>query len=209
MSHPVRASPSLVQIVWRNGFYRSALISLFVSGIGISAANPQLTLFLVDDLGASLPVAGLFYLTYLAAPLVGFVVGRWSDSRPDRLSLFRVGALAGTFGWLAMALATQLWMPFVISVVALSLAGAASAQIFAAVRDELSRRPTGADNRVISTIRMSFTAGWIVGPVLGSWLGSSVRPPGRAVRGGRMHVRPGVTAAGSPDTALHSRRRRR
>ena len=36
-----------------------------------------------------MPVAGLFFLTNLAAPILGFVVGRWSDRLADRLSLFR------------------------------------------------------------------------------------------------------------------------
>jgi SET family sugar efflux transporter-like MFS transporter len=166
-----RANPSVARIIWHSRFYRSAVVSLFLAGIGVSAANPQLTLFFVNDLGASLAVAGLFYLTNLASPVVGFLIGRWSDRRPDRLFLFRVGGIVGTVGWLAMALSTRIWMPFVISVVALSVAGAASAQIFAAARDELNRTPTGADNRVITTIRMAFTLGWIVGPVLGSWFG--------------------------------------
>ncbi len=128
-------------------------------------------MFLVNELGASLTVAGLFYLTSAAAPVVGYVIGQLSDRRSNRLMLFRVCTAAGAIGWVAMALSTRVWMPFVIAVVALSVAGAAGAQIFAAVRDVLSRRPTGADNRVISTIRMAFTAGWIVGPVLGSWAG--------------------------------------
>ncbi|MET0693960.1 MAG: MFS transporter, partial [Propionibacteriaceae bacterium] len=165
------ANPSVARIIWHSRFFRSAVISLFLAGIGVSAANPQLTLFFVNDLDASLAVAGLFYLTNLASPVVGFLIGRWSDRRPDRLFLFRVGGLVGTVGWLAMAFSTHIWMPFVISVVALSVAGAASAQIFAAARDELNRTPTGADNRVITTIRMAFTLGWIVGPVLGSWFG--------------------------------------
>ena len=66
-----------------------------------------------------------------------------------------------------MGLATQLWMPFVVSVVALGVAGAAGAQVYAAVRDELSRRPSGVDVELISTVRMGFTLGWVVGPVLG------------------------------------------
>jgi SET family sugar efflux transporter-like MFS transporter len=170
----MRATPALVRVLWDSRLYRSSVISLFIAGIGVSAANPQLTLFLVNELGASLPVAGLFYLTNLTAPLLGFLMGYWSDRRPDRLSLFRVGAVAGTVGWLAMAAATRIWMPFLISVLALGVAGTASAQIFAAVRDELNRRPTASDNRVISSIRMSFTCGWIVGPVAGSWFGAAV-----------------------------------
>ncbi len=176
---PVTAPPaappsSALRRVLGTRFYRSALAALFVSGIGVSATAPQLTLFLVGDLGASLPVAGLYYLTNLAAPVVGFLVGSWSDRRADRLPLFRICAVVGALGWVAMAAATQVWMPFVIGAVALSVSGASSAQLFAAVRDELSRCPTGADNRVLSAIRMAFTAGWILGPVLGSWFGSQL-----------------------------------
>nr|WP_294694634.1 MFS transporter [uncultured Friedmanniella sp.] len=153
-------------------FYRSAFVALFLSGIAMSATMPQLTLFLVRDLGASLPVAGLYYLTNLAAPVTGYLIGRWSDRRSDRLGLFRVCAVVGALGWLAMALSTEVWMPFVISTLALSVSGASMALLFAAARDELSRHPTGgSDNRVLSAVRMAFTGGWVLGPVLGSWFG--------------------------------------
>jgi len=81
--------------------------------------------------------------------------------------------VVGGVGWMAMGLVTQLWMPFVISVVALGIAGAAGAQVYAAVRDELSRRPTPVDVEIISTVRMGFTLGWVVGPVLGTVVGSA------------------------------------
>jgi SET family sugar efflux transporter-like MFS transporter len=164
---------SAVRIVAGNRFFRSAFIALFVSGVGFSATTPQLTLFLVRELDASLPVAGLYYLTNLAAPVAGYVIGSLSDRREDRLTLVRVCAVVGGVGWLAMSLASQLWMPFVISTVALSVAGSSMAQLFAATRDELSREPTTADNRVVATIRMAFTAGWVLGPVLGSWFGGA------------------------------------
>jgi MFS transporter, SET family, sugar efflux transporter len=140
-----------------------------------SAAIPQLTTFFVTELGASLPQAGLYYLTNVTAPLVGFAMGRLSDRQPDRLTLFRVGAVVGALGWTAMGLVTQLWMPFVISVLALGVAGAAGAQVYAAVRDELNRSPalvgSGVDVEVISLVRMGFTLGWVVGPVLGTVVG--------------------------------------
>jgi len=169
------ARRSILAILWSSPFYRGALLSLFVAGIGISAAVPQLSLFFVQELNASLPVAGAYYLTNAAAPFVGFMIGRLSDRRPDRLTMFRVCALVGAGGWTAMALSTQIWMPFVISVIALSVAGAAGAQVFAAVRDELTRHPSGMDNRIISSIRMAFTGGWIVGPV---WAAGSAAWPG-------------------------------
>jgi SET family sugar efflux transporter-like MFS transporter len=170
MSSLSPARTSIVKTLWQSRFYRSAVITLFISGIAISSANPQLALFFVNDLHAPLTVAGLYYLTNIASPLIGFLIGRYSDRISDRLRLFRVGAVIGALGWLLMALSTQIWEPFVISVVTLGVAGAAGSQVYAAARDELSRNPTESDTKVISAIRMSFTAGWIVGPVLGSWL---------------------------------------
>ncbi|WP_328520377.1 MFS transporter [Kribbella sp. NBC_00359] len=164
-------SESALRVVVRSKFYRSAFLALLIAGIGLSAATPQLTLFLVRDLGTPLPVAGLYYVTNLAAPVAGYLVGRLSDRSRDRLLWFRVCAVIGGVGWLAMAAANTVWLPFVISTVALSLAGGSMAQLFAACRDELSRHPTKAENRVIATIRMAFTVGWILGPVLGSWFG--------------------------------------
>jgi SET family sugar efflux transporter-like MFS transporter len=164
-------SQSAVRIVVQSRFYRSAFLSLLIAGIGTSAATPQLTLFLVRELGTPLPVAGLYYVTNLAAPLAGFLVGRLSDRSPERLFWFRICALVGAIGWLAMAAARSVWLPFVISAVALSIGGGAMAQLFAACRDELSRHPTKADNRVVAMIRMAFTIGWMIGPVLGSWYG--------------------------------------
>jgi SET family sugar efflux transporter-like MFS transporter len=164
-------SESALTIVVQSRFYRSAFLSLLIAGIGVSAATPQLTLFLVRDLGAPLPVAGLYYITNLAAPVAGYLVGRLSDRSHDRLLWFRICALIGTAAWLAMAAANTVWLPFVISAVALSIAGGSMAQLFAACRDELSRHPTKAENGVVATVRMAFTTGWILGPVFGSWFG--------------------------------------
>ena len=164
---------SAYRVVLRTPFFRASVIALLLSGVGVSAASPQLTLFMVTELGASLPVAGLFYLTNLAAPLVGFLVGRWSDRGENRLVAFRICALIGAIGWGLMAVSDHVWMPFAISAFALSAAGAAMGQLFAACRDELSRHPTLVDNQVISMVRMAFTAGYVLGPVLGSWYASA------------------------------------
>jgi SET family sugar efflux transporter-like MFS transporter len=158
-------------LVLRSRLYRRATASLFFAGLGISVAMPQLSLFLVQDLDASLPVAGLFFLTNLAAPVLGFVVGRWSDRLTDRLSLFRVGAVVGLVGWVVMAVITEVWMAFVLNLTVLGFAGATGSLIFAAVRDQLTHDATGADNRVMSTVRLGFSLGFMTGPVVGSVLG--------------------------------------
>jgi SET family sugar efflux transporter-like MFS transporter len=169
---PVTTMPSTtLGLVLRSRLYRGATLSLFFAGLGISVALPQLSLFLVQDLNASLPVAGLFFLTNLAAPVLGFAVGRWSDRLTDRLSLFRVGAVVGLVGWVAMAFTTEVWMAYVINLTVLGFAGATGSLIFAAVRDQLAHARTGAHNRVMSIVRLGFSLGFMTGPVLGSVLG--------------------------------------
>ncbi|MEA3095179.1 MAG: transporter, family, sugar efflux transporter [Caballeronia sp.] len=146
---------------------------MFLSGLGASAAAPQIVLFLVKELGASLPLAGFYYLTSLAAPVAGYFVGRYSDHTGNRLGLFRMCAAAGFVGWAGLALSTSVWMPFIIAVALLAVSGATASQIFAAVHDELSNKPDDANESVVAIIRMALTGGWIVGPVLGAWVAAT------------------------------------
>jgi SET family sugar efflux transporter-like MFS transporter len=161
---------SAVREVLASPLFRGATLAMFLSGLGTSAAAPQIVLFLSRELGTPLPVAGLYYLTSIAAPVAGYIVGSYSDRTGIRLGLFRLCALLGFLGWAAIALSNALWMPFVISTVLLAFSGAATSQIFTTVHDELSRRPGQADDSVVGIVRMALTAGWIVGPVLGAWL---------------------------------------
>ena len=166
----VGAKPSAIRLVLSHPLYRASTLALFLSGLGISAAAPLIASFLVTELGASLPVAGLYYLTNLTAPVAGYLVGARSDRTGRRLGLFRICAVAGFAGWIGISFSTELWMPFVISLVVLGFAGAATAQLFAAIHDELAARPTASDDGVVAIVRMALTAGWVIGPVLGAFL---------------------------------------
>ena len=130
---------SAVGAVLASPLYRGATIALFLSGLGTSAAAPQIALFLVNDLHVSLTTAGLYYLTNITAPVVGYCIGRRSDRTGSRLTLFRLCALAGFAGWLAISFSTQAWMPFVISAVILAFAGAPAAS--SSPRSTTSSRP--------------------------------------------------------------------
>lgn len=170
MTDQLTRSPSAVRVVLQNPLYRGATVALFLSGLGTSAAAPQIAQFLVNDLGSSLAVAGLYYLTNLTAPIAGYLIGRRSDRTGRRLGLFRLCAVAGGVGWLAIAFAGQLWMPFVVSAVILGFAGAAASQLFAAIHDELAATPTPVGDGVVSIARMALTFGWVIGPVAGTYL---------------------------------------
>lgn len=176
MTDQLTRAPSALRVVFRSPLYRGATVALFLSGLGFSAAAPQIAQFLVNDLGASLTVAGLYYLTNLTAPIAGYLIGRRSDRTGRRLGLFRLCAVAGGLGWLGIAASTELWMPFVISAVVLGFAGAATSQLFAAIHDELAREPEvgAAGDGVVSIVRMALTLGWVVGPVAGSFLAAQL-----------------------------------
>ena len=60
-----------------------------------------------------------------------------------------------------------------ISALVLGIAGAAGSQLFAALHDDLTAQ-AGADGEgVVAIVRMALTAGWVVGPVLGSYLAAA------------------------------------
>ncbi len=169
LDEPV-ARTSALRLTLASPLYRGATIAVFLSALGFSAAAPQIALFLVNDLHASLTAAGLFYLTNLTAPVAGYLVGRRSDRTGRRLGLFRVCAVAGAVGWLGIAYSTQLWMPYVISAVIGAFGGAATSQLFAAIHDEQQAHPHPSNDGVVAVVRMALTGGWVVGPVAGSFL---------------------------------------
>jgi SET family sugar efflux transporter-like MFS transporter len=165
-----------MRVTLASPLYRGATVALFLSGLGTSAAAPQIALFLVNDLHVPLTTAGLYYLTNITAPVAGYLIGARSDRTGKRLGLFRLCALAGFLGWAGIAVAGQAWMPFVISALVLAFSGAAASQLFAAIHDDLKATRSPAGDGVVSIVRMSLTAGWIIGPVLGSFLATAAGP---------------------------------
>src|SRR5258708_10986946 len=162
---PHQGSSGTFKVVLSSPIYVGCTLAMFLSGLGASAAAPQIVLFLVKVLGTPLPIAGLYYLTNLTAPIAGYLVGNHSDRTGERLILFRLCALAGFAGWAAIALSTKVWMPFLISSLVLAFSVAASSQLFAAVRDDLDEEAQGSSEGVVAIVRMALTAGWVLRPM--------------------------------------------
>ncbi|MFJ6197419.1 MFS transporter [Micromonospora sp. NPDC092111] len=169
LDEPV-AHPSALRLTLTSPLYRGATIAVFLGAVGFSAAAPQIASFLVNDLGASLRAAGLFYLTSLTAPVAGYLIGRRSDRTGRRLGLFRWCAVLGFVGWIGIAYSTQLWMPYLISAVIGAFGGAATSQLFAAINDQLTARPNPHNDGVVAVVRMALTGGWVIGPAAGAFL---------------------------------------
>lgn len=170
MAENATGRASALQQVLHSPLYRGSTIALFLAGVGASAAAPQIVLYLVRELNASLPVAGLYYLTSLSGPVAGYLIGRYSDRTGNRLNLFRLCAVAGFVGWALMALSTAVWMAFAVGALVLTFSGAIFSQLFAAVHDEQVANPSEKNDSVVAIIRMANTAGWIIGPVIGTWV---------------------------------------
>jgi SET family sugar efflux transporter-like MFS transporter len=162
--------PSSLRTVLASPLYRGATIALFASGFGTSIATPQIARFLVEELHASLTVAGLYYLSSLTTPIAGYLLGARSDRTGNRLGIFRFCAVIGCVGWVLVAFSTQVWQPFVISAVLLSVAGGAGSQLFAAIHDDVEARHVENGDGVVSFVRMALTGGWVIGPVAGAFL---------------------------------------
>jgi SET family sugar efflux transporter-like MFS transporter len=188
MAQPTTPIPRLSDLIWQSPLYRNAFISLFISGVAFSSTVPLQTLFFVNLIGASLAIASLYYLTNVAVPITGFFLGRYSDRLPGRLPLMRWCSFATAIGWIAMAFTTQMWMAVIISLLAFSVGASAIALLFAAIRDEMSYRPTGQDNRLMTTIRLAYTGGWIIGPVYGGWFSDLVGLRTLFVVAGGIHL---------------------
>ena len=96
-------------------FYRGATVALFLSGLGTSAAAPQITLFLVNDLHVSLTTAGLFYLTNITAVATASAVFMSSTAIASAL-----GGLTGSLGVSVLGLPHVFFAPALYGLIATS-----------------------------------------------------------------------------------------
>jgi SET family sugar efflux transporter-like MFS transporter len=155
----------------RDPVMRSSALALLLTGTGASMAFPLLTLFFVEDLGYRPSVASLFFLTSLVGPLVSVATGRLSDRLASRYPLI----LATTFwlaaGWLLLSFAQSLGFVLLVGVVFFGFIGTLSAQVFAQLRDYLTANGFERQNQLVASVRTAYAAGWIVGPVVGNWVG--------------------------------------
>lgn len=163
-----------LSLVWQKHEYRSFWLSLFFIGIAASASTPLITLFLIKDLHVNPSFSGLFFLTALLGPVVSIFIGKFSDHIRSRLSLIKISIIWLAVGWGMMALAFQFWLAVGIGIVFFCVTSTLSAQIFAALREVMTRDTERYESTVSSTIRTAYSLGWILGPVVGSWLATAI-----------------------------------
>lgn len=169
LTHPWRA----LTRVWAHRGYRSVLVSLVLSGISVSAYVPLVSLFLVRTLRADDASVGLFILTFLASPIVGIMIGRYSDRLQSRLPLLVVVTAWLALGRLAIGLAPNFAAAVVVGIVFGAFIGVPNAQTFAILRELVEREGEPHEATIASTVRSGYALGWAVGPLLGSMLAAA------------------------------------
>lgn len=160
--------------VWYHEEYRALLLVMVLSGVSVSSYVPLVALFLVESLGVSAATAGLFTLTFLAAPPVGLFAGRLSDRLPSRVPLIAAAAAWLALGRVAMGLSPGFWAAIAVGVAFGALVGVLNAQVFAVLKDVFEREREEREATVASTVRTGYSLGWAAGPVLGSVLAAAV-----------------------------------
>lgn len=142
---------------------------MVLMSLGFSLAFPLISLYLVKDLGADLPTAGLFF-TVQALPglLAGVLIGRRSDRWKSRVPFLRGAVVWAGAGWLVMTLSHSPWPALVAGAVFLSLGGVLMGQVFAVLHDVMSRDGEAQPELINTTIRTAWSFGWVFGPLAGS-----------------------------------------
>jgi len=156
--------------VWSVREYRALGLVMVLAGMSVSSYLPLVTLFLVDELGASVSLAGLFTLTLLAAPVTAVYVGRWSDRGIDRAPLMAAVAIWLAAGRVAMALSPSFAAAVVAGLAFGAFAFVLNAQVFAALKDVFERKGEKREATIASTVRTGYALGWAVGPLVGTLL---------------------------------------
>lgn len=162
---------SLLTYLWGKDDYRVLLLLMVITSVGFSSAAPLIALYLVNDLGASLPVAGLYFTCQaLAGFLLSILAGRRSDRWQTRVPFLRGVAIWVAIGWLLLTLAPNPWLAIVAGTLFLSSGGVLTGQAFAMLHDAMTRDGEAQPQLVNTFVRTAWSFGWVFGPLVGSVL---------------------------------------
>lgn len=157
-----------------NGEYKWFALSTLTVGVAVSSSMPLVTLYLVRDFGLPNTTVGFFFLTMLTGPVVGLAIGRASDRISSRLPLLIASAVWSSLGWFTLAIATQFWVVLAVGLVFFSTLASVNAQIFAALGETMEGNEEEHQSAVNSSVRAAYSMGYMLGPVLGTWIAQAV-----------------------------------
>jgi MFS family permease len=151
---------------------RILLVNGFVSGIGVGFIIPIMVLFYMDRFGMD-PVAigTIISISGFIGLLASYVAGRFAD-RVGRKPLIGLGNYVSRLAGLALPFTRSITEAGVVVSVR-SLGFNVSMPAFRALRADLV--PPEVRGRMFGLFGTAFTAGSVVGPILGTWIYDTYR----------------------------------
>jgi SET family sugar efflux transporter-like MFS transporter len=159
-------------VLSRRDFMVLILCDLIV-GLAFSFVLPFTSLFGTQEVGMSPSVFGLFMaVTSLAGIFVSTRLAHWSDTRFARKTIFLIGGLSGSIGYLGFAWVRNGWLLTVIGSVFLGASSVVFSQLFAYARTLLNRSEVDPAQipLYMNVFRLCVALSWTVGPALASWV---------------------------------------
>jgi MFS family permease len=144
-------------------------------GVGISLTSPYLSLYCTTVLGMSTSEFGLFMATVsLSGVVVNTMLAKYSDQGMDRKKVIIIATLFCGTGYLCYLLFQNYFILLVSISLLLGLGAPTMPQIFASSREDINDKQEIDGTFANSFLRSLFSLGFLIGPLIGSLLLTSV-----------------------------------
>ncbi|MEO7599582.1 MAG: MFS transporter, partial [Opitutus sp.] len=151
--------------------FAGLLATNFALGLAYSFVVPFMSMWGTLGIGMSPFAFGMFMtITSVSAIALSTLLAAWSDTHVARRTMLIVGASGGVIGYAGYAFVRDPIALTIIGSIALGVASVNFSQLFAHVREEMSR-PENAEldaPLLMSVLRVSFSLAWTVGPAIGA-----------------------------------------
>lgn len=167
---------------------RPFALILLLAGVGASIGFPLVAELIVVELSLAPSTVGLYFATAFVGPVVTVGTGRYSDAKTKNRSLILISGTMVGLGWLGMALSQSLWQLLIIGLLFHSFIGTFSSQIFTQLDRHLAQLGLDNANTIKSSVRATYTLGWVLGPIIGSLLSESIGVRSAVAVAGLMYL---------------------
>jgi MFS transporter, SET family, sugar efflux transporter len=157
--------------VLRHPGFPGLLATNFALGLAYSFVVPFMSMWGTLEVGMTPFRFGMFMtVTTVSAIVLSTTLAAWSDSHVARRSMLILGGSGGLIGYAGYAFVRDPLLLMIIGALALGVASVNFSQLFAHVREDLSRPENSHTDSplLISLLRVSFSLAWTIGPAIGA-----------------------------------------
>ncbi|WP_379134473.1 sugar efflux transporter [Paenibacillus sp. sgz500958] len=149
------------------------VFTITMLGINVSATNPFLSLYCIEQTGMSpLSYGVLMSITMICGLVISTIIGKASDYKFSRKGMIIFTLISTAAAYVLFAYFTNYYVLLAVSAIFFGISFASFPQVFAYARDSISKSNISAINQplAMNLLRMLYSLGWIAGPSIGSLL---------------------------------------